>query len=87
MCFLLKCGLNRGVVKKVATTLTATGLNFTQVILTMCISVCKSTAEIPVLSLNITSRNVDSGLNFNPTEVRSKPPANFTYMHKTQTYG
>jgi len=38
VCFLLKCGLNRGIVKKIATTLTATGLNFTRVILTVCIS-------------------------------------------------
>lgn len=51
------------------------------------LSVCKSTAEIPILSLSLTSRNVDSGLNFNPTEVSSKPPANFTYIYKTQTYG
>lgn len=51
------------------------------------LSLCESTAEISVLSLNITSRNVDSGLNFSPTEVSSKPPANFTYMYKTQTYG
>lgn len=53
-----------------------------------CVHLClQSTAEIPVLSLNITSRYVDSGLNFNPTEVSSTPPANFTYMYKTQTYG
>lgn len=49
--------------------------------------VCKSTAEISVPSFNLTSRNVDSGLNFNPTEVSSKPPASFAYMYKTQTYG